>query len=158
MSKEYVIALKESLEKKLRILKETHSICRQQAQILEDEPMNFETFDRLVDDKDICIEKLDKLDEGFELVYARVSEELKTNRSAYSELIGQMQKLITAITDEATAIRTLEEKNRKTMESVFVRERRELSESKRSVSVATEYYRNMTGVAVESSQFMDQKK
>lgn len=158
MSREYVTALKESLEKKVKILEETRRICIQQTEILEREPMDFEAFDRLVDDKDICIEKLDKLDEGFELVYARVSEELQGKRAEYADLIEQMQKLISRITDEATAIRALEEKNKHIMEGVFTRERRDLAESKRSVSVATQYYRNMTGVAVESSQFMDQKK
>lgn len=158
MSREYVVALKESLEKKLKVLEEIYRISKLQTDVINKQPMDYEAFDRLVDDKDICLEKLEKLDEGFELVYTRVSEELKTNKSEYSELILAMQETITKITDKSTAISALEERNRQGLSNVFNKERKELSDGKRSVNVAMNYYKNMTGLNVDSSQYMDRKK
>lgn len=158
MSREYVVALKESLEKKLKVLEEIYRISKLQTDVINASPMDYEAFDRLVDDKDICLEKLEKLDEGFELVYTRVSDELKTNKSAYSDLILAMQETITKITDKSTAISALEERNRQGLSNVFNKERKELSDGKRSVNVAMNYYKNMTGLSVDSSQYMDWKK
>lgn len=158
MSREYVVALKESLEKKLKVLEEIYRISKLQTDVINASPMDYEAFDRLVDDKDICLEKLEKLDEGFELVYTRVSDELKTNKSVYSDLILAMQETITKITDKSTAISALEERNRQGLSNVFNKERKELSDGKRSVNVAMNYYKNMTGLSVESSQYMDWKK
>lgn len=158
MSREYVVALKESLEKKLKVLEEIYRISKLQTDVINASPMDYEAFDRLVDDKDICLEKLEKLDEGFELVYTRVSDELKTNKSVYSDLILAMQETITKITDKSTAISALEERNRQGLSNVFNKERKELSDGKRSVNVAMNYYKNMTGLSVDSSQYMDWKK
>ncbi|MCQ2498958.1 MAG: flagellar protein FlgN [Lachnospiraceae bacterium] len=158
MSREYVVALKESLDKKLKVLEEIYRISKLQTDVINAQQMDYEAFDRLVDDKDICLEKLEKLDEGFELVYTRVSDELKTNKSAYSDLILAMQETITKITDKSTAISALEERNRQGLSNVFNKERKELSDGKRSVNVAMNYYKNMTGLSVESSQYMDWKK
>ena len=57
MNKQYVTALEESLEKKIRVLDEIYRISRLQTEILDKKPMDFERFDAYVDDKDICIEK-----------------------------------------------------------------------------------------------------
>lgn len=158
MSREYVVALKESLDKKLKVLEEIYRISKLQTDVINAQQMDYEAFDRLVDDKDICLEKLEKLDEGFELVYTRVSNELKTNKSAYSDLILAMQETIMKITDKSTAISALEERNRQGLSNVFNKERKELSDGKRSVNVAMNYYKNMTGLSVDSSQYMDWKK
>jgi len=158
MSREYVIALSESLDKKLKVLEEIYRISTLQTEIINKQPMDYEAFDRLVDDKDICIEKLNKLDEGFELVYKRVSEEIKAKKSEYAELIRKMQDTITKITDKSTAISALEERNKNNLSNVFNRERKGIAESKRSVNVAMNYYKNMTGINVDSSMYMDKKK
>ena len=158
MNKQYVTALEESLEKKIRVLDEIYRISQLQTEILDKKPMDFERFDAYVDDKDICIEKLDKLDEGFEILYERVGQELKENRAAYEKQILHMQQMITEITDKSVAIQTLEERNRKAVAEVFSDERKELGQGKRSLNVAMNYYRNMSGTNVVPPQYMDKKK
>ena len=158
MNKQYVTALEESLEKKIRVLDEIYRISQLQAEILDKKPMDFERFDAYVDDKDICIEKLNKLDEGFEILYERVGQELKENRAAYEKQIVHMQQMITEITDKSVAIQTLEERNRKAVAEVFSNERKELGQGKRSLNVAMNYYRNMSGANVVPPQYMDKKK
>lgn len=157
MGKEYIIALKESLEKKLKIMEETYSLCKLQTDVLDAETVDFERFDQLVDEKDICIDKISKLDEGFELVYQRVQDELAANKDAYSSEIKSMQKLITGITDYGTKIMALEERNKNKVASVLNNERLSIKEGRRSVNVAMNYYKGMTGMGIPESRFMDKK-
>lgn len=157
MGKEYITALGESLEKKLKILQETYSLCKLQSEELEKDPMNFERFDQLVDEKDICIDKVTKLDEGFELVYQHVQEELKENKAAYASDIKKMQDLITRITDMGTSIMALEERNKNKLSTVLSSERKSIKEGRRSVNVAMSYYKGMTGLGIPESRFMDKK-
>lgn len=158
MSKEYIIALKESLEKKLKVLDETYRICQMQFDIISGNDPDYDEFDRLFDDKEICIEKLSKLDEGFEIVYARVSEELKSNSGDYTEIIAQMKGFITQITEVSTSISALEERIRNSVSDALIRERKGIADTKRSVNVAMNYYKNMTGTGIPDSMYMDKKK
>ena len=158
MNKQYVTALEESLEKKIRVLDEIYRISQLQTEILDKKPMDFERFDAYVDDKDICIEKLNKLDEGFEILYERVGQELKENRAAYEKQIVHMQQMITEITDKSVAIQTLEERNRKAVAEALSNERKELGQGKRSLNVAMNYYCNMSGANVVPPHYMDKKK
>lgn len=158
MSKEYIIALKESLEKKLKVLDETYRICQMQFDIISGNDPDYDEFDRLFDDKEICIEKLSKLDEGFEIVYERVSEELKSNSGDYTEIIAQMKGLITQITEVSTSISALEERIKNGVSDALIKERKGIADTKRSVNVAMNYYKNMTGTGIPDSMYMDKKK
>lgn len=158
MSVQYVTALRESLEKKLRVLDEIFRISQVQSELLRQKPMDYAAFDRYVADKDVCIEKLEKLDEGFEMLYQRVGAELKIHKSVYAHEIQRMQELISQITDRSMAIQALEQRNKQGIEQIFLEERRNLGKGKRSVSVAQHYYNNMNHTEVISSHFMDQKQ
>lgn len=158
MGREYVTALKESLEKKLKVLEELYRLCLSQSELLSKEELDYEAFDTLVDEKDICIEKLEKLDEGFEIVYNRVKPELESNKAMYAAEIKAMQELIVKITDKSTSITALEERNKKSVTATIKRDKKGLSESKRSVSVAMNYYKSMNGINVPDSQYLDKKK
>lgn len=158
MSREYVTALKESLEKKLKVLEELQRMVKSQTELLSNEELDYDAFNDLMDERDILIEKLNKLDEGFELVYSRVSEELKTNKAAYADDITAMQKLITRITELTTSIEAAERRNKQSLDNAFLRDRRKASEGRRSVNVAMNYYKNMSGLNVNDSRYMDSKK
>lgn len=158
MSKQYVTALEESLEKKIRVLDEIYRISQLQAGALAMQPVDFESFDRYVDDKDICIDKLNKLDEGFEIIYDRVAQELKENRPAYAQQITHMQELIAQITDKSMTIQALEERNKNAVGDALSKERKELGQGKRSLNAAMSYYQNMSGARTVPAQFMDKKK
>lgn len=158
MSKEHITALRDSLIKKVKVLEEIEGINRLQNDLLQTQPFDYEAFDALFDDKDVCIDKLNKLDEGFELVYSRVEIELKNNKEEYGPVIKQMQELITRITELGTSIKASEERTRNSLSDTLIRERKGMSESKRSVNVAMNYYKNMSGLTNAESRFMDRKK
>ena len=158
MSKEYVTALRDSLIKKISVLEEIEHLDKLQDEILSKEPFDYEAFDRLFTDKDVCMEKVEKLDEGFELVYKRVESELKENKGAYSEIIKEMQGLISRITELGTSITAAEERNRNELSDTLIRERKGMAEGKRSINVAMNYYKNMNGLNTPESRYMDKKK
>lgn len=158
MSRESVVALKESLEKKLKILKEIQRIGNEQTALLKEEELDYETFDELMDSRDVCLENLNVLDRGFELVYDKVKGDIEANKSLYSDLISEVKVLIGQITELTVSIQAMDERNKKMVSDAFVKDRRGLGEAKRSVSVAYNYYKSMSGVGVDSSRFMDKKK
>lgn len=158
MNGQYLTILQDSLQKKLAVLEEIETISKYQSEILSTEPVSFEDFDRCVDEKDVCLEQLEKLDQGFEVLYERVSGELKDHKAEYADWIAKTQKLIAAVMERSVAIQALEERNKQAVEKAFQKERREYGKGKRSVQVARDYYRNMSNANIASSQFMDQKK
>ncbi len=158
MNKQYISTLRDSLQKKDKILDEILRISNYQKELLEVTPLDYEKFDNYVNDKDVCIENLNKLDEGFEILYQRVGDELKENREVYAQEILQMKQLISSITEKSVSIQTLEERNRKAMEQAILQSRRELQKGKRSVSVAQNYYKNMSNIDGNLSKYMDQKQ
>ena len=158
MAEEYVNALKDSLEKKLGVLEEIYRISSLQKDLLDADELDYETFDRYFEAKDICLEKLNLLDDGFELTYNRVKEELSVNKAKYATIISQMQELIGKITDKSTAIEALEARNKDKVSEKFAKERRQAKEGKRSVNIAMNYYRTMSGNHGDYSTGVDFKK
>ena len=158
MNKQYISTLRDSLQKKDKILDEILRISNYQKELLEVTPLDYEKFDNYVNDKDVCIENLNKLDEGFEILYQRVDKELKENRELYAQEILQMKQLISSITEKSVSIQSLEERNRKAMEQAILQSRMALQKGKRSVSVAQNYYKSMSNAAGNVSKYMDQKQ
>ena len=158
MSEQYLTILLESLYKKIDVLDEILRICQKQSEILALETFDFEAFDACVDDKDVCIEQLNKLDENFETVYQRVAQELKGNKQRYASWIKECQDLITRITDKSMEIQAHEMRNKQAVEAHLRRERKSFGQGRRSAEVAMGYYRTMSNTGMVQSQFMDQKK
>ena len=158
MSEQYLNILMDSLVKKNNILDEIQRLCKQQSDILAAEEVDFERFDSCMDNKDVCIEQLNTLDEGFETLYERIRDELQEHREAHADWISKVQKLITEITEKSVAIQAQEERNKKAVEAAIQKERQTYNMGKRSVQVATQYYKNMSNTSVIPPQYMDKKK
>lgn len=139
MANTYVIALTESLEKKLEVLKQIHEKDEEQYTIAKTSPFLYEEFDKNADEKGVLIYKLNRLDEGFESVYEKVREELNANKSAYASDIKYMQKLISQITDLSAKIQAEESRNKSAIEQAF-RYEKEKIKSQRSGMKAIQSY------------------
>lgn len=157
MTGDYVTALEESLSKKLNILEEVDRIAKVQAKMLAEDELDYEAFDDLMNDRDICLEQLEKLDEGFEIVYERVKDELQNNKDTYADKIKSMQSLITRITELTTSITAQDERNKTAVGNAFIRDRRGIAEGRRSVSVAMNYYKNMNAIGGGDPRFSTKK-
>lgn len=154
----YLNILKESLEKKLDALGHIEEINAVQADLLKKEAFDMEAFDATVDEKDIYIKELSKLDEGFETLYDRIKAELLENRSKHSALIKQLQELIGQITDKSVSIQAQESRNKSMLESFFAKERQNLGQMRKSTKAAYGYYQNVGNGVAPDSYFVDKKK
>lgn len=158
MINNYLNVLEDSLKKKMEVLKRIREVNEAQTEILKREPVDLEAFDQTVDEKDLYIDELTKLDEGFEALYDNVKQELVGNKQKYAEQIGRMQKLITQITDESVSIQAEEERNKALVEKCFKKKRQELGNSRKNSQAVYGYYQNMNNMKSVQPQFMDKKK
>lgn len=158
MEKLYIHILVESLEKKIRILDGIISANQEQREGLEDPNLDPDDFDKAVEKKAEYIEELDQLDKGFEELFARVREELNTNREKYKPEIQTMQGLIRKITDKTLMIERQETQNKELMEKKFAAVRSQAREVRKSQRIVNQYYKSMMKNSMSDPQFMDNKK
>lgn len=150
--------LAESLDKKIEVLKEIQAYNDKQEKVFTDEHPNMNSFDDAIEEKGRLIEKLEKLDEGFETLYAEVSDQLKNDRSRYTVQIRQLQDKITTITELSANIQAKEIRNKKLIEDYFSYQRKNLKKNRVNSKVAYGYYKSMSGIENVEPQYMDSKK
>lgn len=158
MSELSLMILKDCLEKKNKILDTILQISSKQSEILAAPSVDYEAFDVCVNEKDTLIEQLNKLDEGFESLYARVKQAVEANKADYATQIWQMQQFIREIMEKSTSIQAIEARNKQTVEALFRAERQGLNQGKKTMKVALNYYKSMNNSQVVPPQFMDHKK
>ena len=117
-----------------------------------------EAFDRFVDVKADCIDRLDKLDEGFTSLYDRIKERLDAEKASCKDEISRMQTLITKITDKSTRIQAGEKRNKEAMERLMLRERKKIQMQRTTSKAAMSYYESMNKLKVVPPQFLDNRK
>lgn len=150
--------LSESLDKKLQLLKEIQAYNKKQEQSFLEETANLEEFDAAIEEKGRLIERLNKLDEGFETVYGRLAEELNGSREKYKAQIVQLQDKIRQVTELGVSVQAQEQRNKKLVEQYFAKAHNNLRQERKSSRAAYDYYKNMSGASVAQPRFMDSKK
>lgn len=156
MEKELKI-LEESLKQKIQILQDLLQASCSQEWLLSKEEPDLEAYDQLVEKKDRMIDSIEHLDEGFELLYKRISEKIDIQRSQYSLQIRTLQEKITEIMDLSYQIQEQEKKNKKNMDEFFKNRRKVIRQGRQNSKVAMDYYRNMNLSGMDTSNFMDSK-
>lgn len=155
---DYLKILEESLSKKITILQALLEVCNRQSELAEAEGFDLDAFEVTMDQKEMLLQQLEELDEGFESVFEEIQTEVKTHKDAYKDSIQSLQQLIRKCTDLGVEIQATEERNKAKLMVKFADQQREIREVKTSSKVATTYYKSMSGKQSEDSYFMDQKK
>ncbi len=107
--------------------------------------IDWDQFNLLIAEKDVCIERIVKMDEGFQSLYDRVKEQLKGDKDKYADQIREIQRLIGIVTDQGAKITTGEQRNRKIIEKVFGSKKKEIKRTRNSLRVASSYAQTMSG-------------
>ena len=154
----YLSVLEDSLKKKLQILDELTDYTTQQQELLKVEELDYEAFDRLVDQKEPLIEKIMELDQGFETVYDRIKEQLLGNKEQYAAQIKALQSLIGELTDKSVKLQTMEQRNKSAVEQQFRKSREKIRQGRQNKQAALNYYKNMNNSNYVPPQFLDDKK
>ena len=157
----YVVILRESLEKKVRILNDLIELNMQQAEILEDPNADPEEFEANVDEKDVLVKEIVALDDGFEQLFAKVQPEIESNKDVYTSEISRMKKLISEITSLSARVQAQEKTNYELAEQKFSDVRKQVKKVRHSQRAVNSYYRDvMSSTYYEpyNPLFMDSKK
>lgn len=158
MTENYLEILEESLKQKDAILQKIVDYSNKQEELLKQDKLPMGEFDTLVDQKDILIKQLGKIDEGFETVYSRMKDQISGNKEMYKAQIARLQQLISLVTEKSVCIQVQEQRNKVMVEQHFSKARKDMRQGKRSSKAAYDYYKSMNNTNVISSQFLDKKK
>ena len=154
----YIRMMLDILNKKENQLISLLELTTAQEQLLKVEEFDEDTFFELIEKKREPLRKLEETDMGFQAIYNRIAEEMKTNKEEYKDQILEMQGLITRVTDLSVKLSALEEKNKASLEAKLQGKRQNIRQFKVSKQTADKYYKNMIGMQTGASYFMDQKK
>ena len=154
----YIRMMLDILNKKEAQLTSLLELTTAQEQLLKVEEFDEESFFELIEKKREPLRKLEETDMGFQAIYNRIAEEMKTNKEEYKDQILEMQGLITRVTDLSVKLSALEEKNKASLEAKLQGKRQNIRQFKVSKQTADKYYKNMIGMQTGASYFMDQKK
>lgn len=150
--------MKDSLEKKEEILQMLSYKNAEQMSLLKEEGFLPEKIEKTVEEKSVLIEKLLKLDEGFQTLYDKVKDELDGKKEIYKEQIRQLQDLIVKITDMSVAVQAEEARNKRLFDTKIKKERQVVRLGRSQSNVSKNYYKNMNQSNIMEPRFLDSKK
>ena len=154
----YTHILIESLKKKKMALEQIYKFTKSQEDVLSKENFEEEAFEALIEKKQEYIDIINKLDEGFEITFERVKEELQKQREMFRNEIAELQQLIRQVTDVSTQIQVLEQRNKIAFEKTMYQKREKIKVARRSSQSVSKYYQNVANAHVGESVFLDKKK
>lgn len=151
--------LNDTLRKKEECLKKLQEQTVLQSELMEEEDFDVDRFNETITAKQTELDALDRLDEGFMELYARVEKVMKENTSDYAEEISEAQALIKRQMELSIELQALEDRNKNRLSLVLSRGRQKVKAFKQNTKTAAAYYKNMANRHQEGdSYFLDQKK
>lgn len=157
-TEQYVKMMLDSLQKKDKVLEEIIRLNKVQTEIASKEELDIDEFSHCVEEKQKYIDELNSLDDGFQMLFDKVKDELNKSKELYKDEIRQMQGYIKMLSEKSILIKAQEEKNRLSLQSHFSRMKDKVKVAKQSIKAATDYYKSMSKTNIIDSQFMDKKK
>ena len=158
MSEAYMSMLIASQEKKLELLERAIELDKEQEEIITGEKPDMRALDANIDAKGALVGELDRLDDGFESLYAKVRDELINNKDAHREEIRTLQELIKKITGKIAEVEAIEARSKVNFESFMKKKRHSLKDNRSAVKAANVYAVNMRKMNKIDSVFVDNKK
>ncbi|WP_052169741.1 hypothetical protein [Pseudobutyrivibrio ruminis] len=158
-NRDYVIMLRESLEKKADILRVLLIRNKEQEAILKDPNSTPDDLEKNMNMKAELIDRIVMLDDGFQQLFNRVKTILDDDRAAYADEIKLMQELIKKVTDLTADVEATEYRNKEYAKTRFANVKKEAREIKRSGDVVSSYYKHMMSPQTTADPaFLDKKK
>ena len=153
----YLHILINTLTKKNNLLDNLIQITLFQTQDIDTPNFNVDEFNKTLSDKDMLIEQLIQLDDGFEKVYDHVKDEISSDKDRYKQEILQLQDLIKQITEKSVKLQTEELRNKVKIDTYFSTQKKEIKNFKISKQTVSNYYKSMPYKHQGQSYFLDKK-
>ncbi len=159
----YLQIMIDGLNKKEKLLDEIIERNKAQYELIKDkqyEDVDWEAFNLRVTEKDIAIDKILKIDDGFDETYKIIKDEVVENKEKYRDRILILQETITRLTDKGVTIQTGEERNRQIIDNIFSKTRQEIKRQRTGIRAANNYYKTMSNSVVRAAEnsILDEKK
>ena len=166
MTESYLEMMVRSLDRKIEILNRIEQENRKQRDLLDfpvqekeaEEGFEEEAFQRTVEEKGRLIEELLKLNEGFDLLFAKVQKELSGQWDDYRSQVRTMQEKIRMVTELSSRIQVQEQRNKALVDRYFSEERTKIKIGKRSTASAMKYYQTMNKTQHVGPQMFDENR
>lgn len=158
MEQSGVEILLQSLLKKRDVLDQLIELGQRQEEMLKQEDLDMDGLNALLEEQGNLVEQLDRLDQGFELVYDRCRDQIMGHKDLYQKEIRAIQECIQEITAKISTINACNMRNKVAAEGHFRREKQEISQNVSKTKVARNYYNSMNKLNYVSPQFYDSKK
>lgn len=156
---DYVVMLRESLEKKADVLRVLNIRNKEQEAILKDPNSTPDDLEKNMNMKSELIERIVMLDDGFEQLFNRVKAIIEADRDTYAEEIRLMQELIKKVTALTADVEASEYRNKEYAKTRFANVKKEVREIKKSSDVVSSYYKHMMSPRTTADPaFLDKKK
>ena len=150
--------LSESLDRKLEVLQKIQEYNKHQEEIFSAQNVDISKFDAAVEEKQRLIDEVVRLDDGFEIMYAKLAKELEGNRQHYAAQIRELQTKVAKVTELSVSVQAQEARNKKLVENYFARERAGIGQRRKSAKSAFDYYKSMSGAGYVPPQMYDNKQ
>lgn len=144
----YIDMLVDILNKQLTTFEEVLEVTKEQGRIAGESVFDEERFDETLSRKDICIMRLNELDNGFVSVYDRVKKAVSDNPERYKTKIKELQELIRSCTDLGNEIQILENRNKDKVARCFAGKKKEYNAKQAAATVANKYNTTMKNVNI----------
>lgn len=155
----YVSALQESLKNKYEVLQKIYEETERQRKAVSTETLDIDEFEKAVQEKEELIERIQSLDEGFNSIFAKISDALHQQKQQFKPQILEMQNMLRTMTDLGVKIQALEQKNRNRFESLVVEKRQEVRDFQKNNRTANTYNQHMANRHQQwQSYFVDKKQ
>ncbi len=159
----YLQIMIDSLNKKEKLLDEILARNKDQYDLIKDkqyEDVDWTAFNLRVGEKEIAIDHIIEIDEGFDETYKIIKDEVSGNKEKYRDKVIILQDIIGRLTDKGVAIQTGEERNRQIIDNIFLRTRQEIKKQRTGIRAASNYYKTMSNSVVRAAEnsILDEKK
>ena len=155
---DYVLMLRESLQKKVSLLRDIIIKNEEQKAILEDDKSTPDELQSNIDSKDELVQQIVALDDGFDSIFKKVERELSDDKAVYADEIRRMQGLIREITDLSEKVRSQERINSDLARARFSSIKSRIKQARQSQKAVNNYYNTMMKTNYYDPQFYDSKK
>lgn len=159
----YLQIMIDSLAKKEDLLDRIIEKNRKQYECVkgkEYDSVDWDAFNLLVTEKDIAINQIVEIDDGFEETYNIIKDEVMANKVKYRDKVSILKEQIGRLTDKGISIQADEERNRQIIDNLFNKSRQDIKKQRTGISVANAYYKTMSNSVVRAAEIsmLDTKK
>ncbi len=153
----YLRVMQDVLVRKKKVLTGIYEATKAQEDALAKESIDEKAFNDAIDNKTKLIDELTEMDEGFQKLFDKISQDIREKGKEHADGIRRLQALIQEITDLSVTVSALEKKNKSTLDKRIEELRKGKKSFKVSRQTADKYYKSMNGLNAVTPVFLDEK-